>query len=123
MNSHLNYGYAVLRAVVARAICGAGLHPTLGIHHCNRYDTFCLADDLMEPFRPVVDRAVIAIKKTRGPDVPCDRESKKALLEPLLGRFDSDGESRTLFGWINHTACSLAAVVDGGEAKLQIPRI
>jgi len=48
-NLLLNYGYVVLRAVVARAICGAGLHPSLGIHHHHRYDAYCLADDLMEP--------------------------------------------------------------------------
>lgn len=52
LNSCLNYGYAVLRAAVARALCGAGLHPSLGLHHHNRYDPFCLADDFMEPFRP-----------------------------------------------------------------------
>jgi CRISPR-associated protein Cas1 len=57
-NQLLNYGYAVLRAIVARAICAAGLHPCLGIHHHNRYDAYCLADDLMEPFRPTVDHAV-----------------------------------------------------------------
>ena len=58
-NILLNYGYAVLRAIVARAIFAAGLHPSLGIHHHNRYDAFCLADDLMEPFRPTVDHAVV----------------------------------------------------------------
>ncbi len=58
LNACLNYGYAILRAVVARSLCGAGLHPSLGIHHHNRYDAFCLADDLMEPFRPLVDREV-----------------------------------------------------------------
>jgi len=70
-----------------------------------------------------VDRAVVGIKKARGPDVPFDRESKKRILEALLARFDSDGESRTLFGWISQVASSLAAVIDGGAAKLQIPRI
>ncbi|MEA3365483.1 MAG: type II CRISPR-associated endonuclease Cas1, partial [Candidatus Hydrogenedentes bacterium] len=59
-NKNLNYGYAVLRAIVARAACATGLHPSLGIHHHNRYDAFALADDLMEPFRPIVDRAVVA---------------------------------------------------------------
>ena len=51
-NRLLNYGYTVLRAIVARAICAAGLHPALGLHHHNQYSAFCLADDLMEPFRP-----------------------------------------------------------------------
>ncbi|MFW6303056.1 MAG: type II CRISPR-associated endonuclease Cas1, partial [Candidatus Sumerlaeota bacterium] len=61
INAVLNYGYAVLRAITARAICGAGLHPTLGLHHHNRYNPYCLADDLMEPFRPVVDKVAAEI--------------------------------------------------------------
>jgi CRISPR-associated protein Cas1 len=62
LNLWLNYGYAVLRAIVARALCAAGLHPSLGVHHHNRYDTFCLADDLMEPFRPLVDRVAARLR-------------------------------------------------------------
>lgn len=57
-NMLLNYGYSILRAITARALCGVGLHPTLGIHHHNRYDAYCLADDLMEPYRYIVDRVV-----------------------------------------------------------------
>jgi CRISP-associated protein Cas1 len=60
-NRYLNYGYAVLRAVVSRAICAAGLHPGLGIHHHHRENAFCLADDLMESLRPSVDRHVVSL--------------------------------------------------------------
>jgi len=60
-NGLLNYGYAILRATVARQICAAGLHPSLGLHHHNRFNAFCLVDDLMEPFRPAVDSAVLAL--------------------------------------------------------------
>ncbi len=60
-NCALNYGYAVVRSAVARSLTGSGLLPTLGIHHCNRYNAFCLADDIMEPFRPIVDEAVYNI--------------------------------------------------------------
>jgi CRISP-associated protein Cas1 len=95
VNPPLNNGYAVLRAVVARALCASGLHPSLGIHHHNRYDAFCLADDLMEPFRPVVDRAVAKLRDARGPNAPLDKDSKSALLGALLGRFEGEGESRT----------------------------
>jgi CRISPR-associated protein Cas1 len=123
LNACLNYGYAVLRAIVARALCGAGLHPALGIHHHNRYDTFCLADDLMEPFRPVVDRVVANLRDRRGEEVPLDQESKKAILEGLLGRFDANGESRTLFDWINRSAFSLASAIEGSAEKLDLPRI
>jgi CRISP-associated protein Cas1 len=123
LNSCLNYGYAVLRAAVARAICAAGLHPTFGLHHRNQYDAFCLADDLMEPFRPLVDRAAVRLGDERGPGVEFDRDAKRALLEPLLGRFAAGGESRSLFDWLGRCAFSLAAVVDGSAAKLEIPEL
>lgn len=64
-NNILNYGYAILRAVVARALVTSGMLPTLGIHHHNRYNAYCLADDIMEPYRPYVDELVFAIVKTR----------------------------------------------------------
>lgn len=67
-NNLLNYGYAILRAVVARALVTSGLLPTLGIHHHNRYNAYCLADDIMEPFRPYVDELVFAIVKEQVVD-------------------------------------------------------
>ncbi|MFZ3199907.1 MAG: type II CRISPR-associated endonuclease Cas1 [Candidatus Acidiferrales bacterium] len=121
LNACLNYGYAVLRATVTRGLCGAGLHPSLGVHHHNRYDTFCLADDLMEPFRPIVDREAAKLADARGKDVPLDRGSKRALLEALLGRFTAGGESRTLFDWVSRSACSLAAVIEGTSERLELP--
>ena len=60
-NNLLNYGYAILRAIIARALVGSGLLPTLGIHHHNRYNAYCLADDIMEPYRPYVDQLVLDI--------------------------------------------------------------
>lgn len=60
-NLFLNYGYIILRAAVARALTGSGLLPTLGIHHHNRYNAYCLADDIMEPYRPLVDAKVLEI--------------------------------------------------------------
>ena len=65
-NNILNYGYAILRAVVARALIASGMLPTLGIHHHNRYNAYCLADDIMEPYRPYVDEMVFAIVKDQG---------------------------------------------------------
>lgn len=67
-NNLLNYGYTILRAVVARALVTSGLLPTLGIHHHNRYNAYCLADDIMEPYRPYVDELVFAIVKEQGVD-------------------------------------------------------
>jgi len=122
-NACLNYGYAVLRAAVARAICGAGLHPSLGLHHHNRYDAFCLADDLMEPFRPIVDSEVAKLSDCGRVIDELARESKQALLQGLLGRFEADGESRTIFDWAGQIASSLVAVIEARGEKLQIPDI
>ena len=60
-NNLLNYGYAILRAVIARSLVCSGLLPTLGIHHHNRYNAYCLADDIMEPYRPYVDELILRI--------------------------------------------------------------
>lgn len=65
-NNILNYGYAILRAIVARALVTSGLLPTLGIHHHNRYNAYCLADDIMEPYRPYVDELIFSIVKEQG---------------------------------------------------------
>ncbi|MFO0226641.1 MAG: type II CRISPR-associated endonuclease Cas1, partial [Planctomyces sp.] len=88
LNGLLNYGYAVLRAMTARAICAAGLHPTLGIHHCNQYNSWCLADDLMEPYRPVVDRAVLHISRGGEADLDLSGPGRQQVLQALLGRVD-----------------------------------
>lgn len=83
-NLLLNYGYAVLRAMAARACCAAGLHPTIGLHHHNQYDPFCLADDLMEPFRPVVDRIVCGLNRQNRPVNEIGQEHRRALIQGLL---------------------------------------
>jgi len=122
-NRFLNYGYAVLRAIVARALVAAGLHPCLGLHHHNRYDAFCLADDFMEPYRPLVDRAVVRLCQRRGPESPLDREGKAALIRALTGRFALDGEQRTLFDILTRTGTSLLRVFGGQSKKLVLPEI
>lgn len=123
MNRHLNYGYAVLRAITARAICGAGLHPGLGLHHHNRYDAFPLADDLMEPFRPIVDEVVAAIRDSDGPEAPMEKEQKGQILRHLSSPFEADGESRTLFDWISQVASSLVKVNAQEIEEIEIPDI
>ncbi|MCC1494942.1 type II CRISPR-associated endonuclease Cas1 [Cognatishimia sp. F0-27] len=77
LNALLNYGYTVLRAATARAVVAAGLHPTIGLHHSNRGNAFALADDLMEPFRPLVDCCVRGLAERNGPKV--DTEAKTTL--------------------------------------------
>ncbi len=76
-NALLNYGYTVLRAATSRAVVAAGLHPTIGLHHANRGNAFALADDLMEPFRPLVDSAVRGLAARNGTKV--DTEAKQTL--------------------------------------------
>lgn len=119
-NDMLNYGYGVLRATVARAVCSAGLHPSFGLHHHNRYNPFCLADDLMEPLRPLVDRAAVQWIAS-NPLAPLGRESKAAMIAALTGRVRIEGESRTLFDALSIVAASLAAVVMGQRTDLVLP--
>lgn len=122
-NRLLNYGYAVLRATVARAVCGAGLHPSVGVHHKNRYNSYCLADDLMEPFRPIIDEAVARWVAERGAAAPLDAEAKAAILQGITGRWPLEGESRSLFDLLSRTASSLAAVFAGEGKDLVLPEV
>ena len=119
-NALLNYGYTVLRASTARAICAAGLHPGLGIHHHNRYDAYCLADDLMEPFRPLVD-GVVAVH-ARQTEKPCvDAAFKQMLIFELGSPLQVGKERRTLFDLLGHLASSLALTYMGEHTELVLP--
>jgi len=120
-NILLNYGYAVLRAIVARAVCAAGLHPSLGIHHHNRYNAFCLADDLMEPYRPTVDRAVAEYMSTHDEPYRLDAAAKQHIIGELTGRYEVDGQQRTLFDTAARMASSLADVFLGNAEELELP--
>ncbi len=120
-NILLNYGYAVLRAIVARAICAAGLHPSLGIHHHNRYDAFCLADDLMEPYRPVVDRAVAEYMSTHDEPYQLEAAAKQKIIGDLTSRYDVNGQQRTLFDAAARMASSLADIFMGNADELELP--
>ncbi len=120
-NILLNYGYAVLRAIVARAICAAGLHPSLGIHHHNRYNAFCLADDLMEPYRPVVDRAVAEYMSTHDEPYKLEAAAKQNIIGDLTSRYDVNDQQRTLFDTAARMASSLADVFMGNADQLELP--
>ena len=122
-NRLLNYGYAVMRAVVARAICAVGLHPSIGVHHHNRYDAYCLADDFMEPYRPLVDVAVVECVKTYGTDAPLNRMCKQLLIGAILARYTAEGESRALFDIIRRAATALAAALSGETRSLPLPEL
>jgi CRISP-associated protein Cas1 len=122
-NAMLNYGYAVLRAITARAICASGLHPSLGIHHHNRYGTYPLADDLMEPLRPIVDTVVAKQLHDSRNSGELTTVDKRALLESLLVRYECGGEQRTLFDITQRLAASLCDVLIGKRQDLCLPKI
>jgi len=118
-NRLLNYGYAILRAAVGRAICAAGLHPSIGLHHRHRENPFCLADDLVEPYRPLVDAEVAKMAGEWGRDCPLDARSKARLIELLDLRLQvarGEAEMRSTSECIGKTAFSLAEALGGVRA-------
>jgi len=121
-NRFLNYGYGVLRAVVCRAICAAGLHPGLGLHHHHRANPFCLADDLIEPFRPLVDDVVFQLWEEETVAAELTPARKKRLLSVLTLRLHLGGEERGLFDTVAHVALSLAGVIEGRRNNLILPQ-
>lgn len=120
-NHLLNYGYAVLRGIVARAVVGAGLHPALGIQHHHRENAYALADDLMEAFRPLVDETAARMARTEGPDLLLNRERKAKLLAPLLLRYRYRDEARTLFDILSLIATRLVRIFEKTETELDFP--
>ncbi|NLP57024.1 type II CRISPR-associated endonuclease Cas1 [Lutibacter sp. B1] len=121
-NLFLNYGYIVLRAAVARAIAGSGLLSTLGIHHHNKYNAFCLADDIMEPFRPLVDAKVIDIIN-RFPDKELTVEIKAELLNVLTQTVYFDDVKSPLMVALTKTTNSLQQCYSGTTRKINYPSL
>lgn len=120
-NRHLDYGYTVLRAAVARALCAAGLHPSIGLRHKNRYDAFCLAADVMEPFRPLIDRRVVQWIADHDPAGEFDSTTKNWIIGATTMRYVCDREQRSLFDLLLRTANSLAQCVTGELREIDIP--
>lgn len=119
-NHFLNYGYTLLRAAVARALVGSGLLPTLGIHHKNRYNAFCLADDIMEPYRPFVDRVVVELH-ANFPDEELTPEIKQNLLELLRMDVHFKKVTRPLMVGLSQTSASLARCFSGDVKTIEYP--
>ncbi len=119
INSFLNYGYAVVRAAVARAIVAAGLMPSLGIHHRNRSNAFCLADDLMEPFRPLVDDRVREMHRQGYEEL--NQPAKTELLEVLSTTMQLDNQTGQLMVMLHRLVVSLVQCFAGEQKRLQIP--
>jgi CRISPR-associated protein Cas1 len=120
-NNFLNYGYAILRATMARSIVAAGLLPTLGIFHRNRYNAFCLADDLMEPYRPYVDQIVHQMVAEMGVTDEMTKEHKAILLKIPAIDVTMDGEKSPLMLATQRTAVSLVKCYAGEQRKLLYP--
>lgn len=122
-NNMLNYGYMVMRAAVARALCSAGLLPSLGIHHRNRYNAFCLADDLLEPFRGFVESKVRDIYSDIGPVDELEQSTKARLLEVLYEEVNIGGFKGPLMVGLHRTMASLQRCFAGEQKFIDLPEI
>ena len=117
-NLLLNYGYAILRAMTARACCGAGLHPTLGINHHNRYNPYCLADDLMEPYRWIIDKKTAELNPGNTLVEELNSFLRRELLSVLLEKVETSNGNRQLTDLLQHSAVMVAESFQKGEMLL-----
>jgi len=122
-NNLLNYGYAVLRAIVARSLVATGLLPTLGIHHHNRYNAFCLADDIMEPYRPFVDGVVLEILRDFEDVSELTTEIKARLLVIPALDVRIEGKASPLMIATQRTTASLFECFEGVSRRLLYPTL
>ena len=122
-NNLLNYGYAILRAVVARGLVSSGLLPTLGIHHHNRYNAYCLADDIMEPYRPYVDELVCQIVESGVDYEVLTRELKGELLTIPTLEVIISGKRSPLMVAVGQTTASLYKCFSGELRKISYPEM
>ena len=120
-NNLLNYGYTILRAAVARSLMGSGLFPAFGIFHRNRYNSFPLADDIMEPYRPYVDETVYDIYRQGITELT--PETKGRLLRLLFADTRFDRVTRPLDVGLTFTSASLAKCFAGKQKKLSFPML
>lgn len=119
-NDLLNYGYAVLRAIVARSLVASGLLPTLGIYHHNQYNAYCLADDVMEPYRPFVDALVLDILENNQGANLNDKNTKAALLQVPVIDVNINKRNSPLMNAVQQTTASLVECYTG---KRSIPKL
>lgn len=120
-NNLLNYGYAILRAIVARSLVASGLLPTLGIFHKNQYNAYCLADDIMEPYRPFVDKIVVDIVRMNGKFLELTPNMKKELLNIPAVDVKMKGEKSPLMVAVQKTTASLSKCFEGKLRKIDYP--
>lgn len=122
-NNLLNYGYAILRAVVARGLVSSGLLPTLGIHHHNRYNAYCLADDIMEPYRPYVDKLVLSIIDRYGKVDELTNDIKQELLAIPVIEVNINSQRSPLMIAVGFTTASLYRCFSGESRKIVYPEM
>lgn len=120
-NNLLNYGYAILRAIVARGLVASGLLPTFGIHHHNRYNAYCLADDIMEPYRPYVDELVFNIINSGIDYTNITKEIKVKLLEIPTLEVKIGGKRSPLMIAVSQTTASLYKCFSGELRRISYP--
>lgn len=120
-NHFLNYGYIVLRSAVARALAGSGLLATLGIHHHNRYNAFCLADDIMEPYRPYVDEIAYDLNEKYPDTILLEKEHKAELLQLMATDVIIGENKRPLMLALSQTTASLSRCYSGEQRKITYP--
>ncbi len=122
LNALLNYGYAIMRAAVARSLTAAGLHPSIGIHHHSQYNPYCLADDMMEPLRPFVDCTVYNLyRKKRSLQIEVSKETKKPLLQLLTKKIVIRKLKYPLMESLHLMASSLVDCFAGDAKTLDFP--
>lgn len=122
-NNLLNYGYAILRAVIARSLVASGLLPTLGIHHHNKYNAYCLADDIMEPYRPFVDKIVMDIVDSNTDFIELNRDLKAELLQIPVIDVKIGNKRSPLMIAAGITSASLAKCFAGKSRKITYPSV
>lgn len=120
-NNFFNYTYAILRAIVARNLVGSGLLPTLGIHHKNKYNAYCLADDIMEPYRPYADRLVLETIQKYPDTEDINKEIKSMLLTLPVIDVKINKQQRPLLVAVTETTASLAQCFAGKRRKIKYP--
>ncbi|MGY6561776.1 MAG: type II CRISPR-associated endonuclease Cas1 [Luteibaculaceae bacterium] len=121
-NPLLNYGYAILRAMVARALVGSGLLPTLGIYHKNKYNAYCLADDIMEPYRPFVDWIVAKWINEHPYETELSKAAKVSLMKVAELDVIIEGNKSPLMVGLQRTTASLSRCFEGVQRKIAYPQ-
>ena len=122
-NAQLNYGYAILRSVVARALTASGMFPSIGIHHKNKYNAFCLADDIMEPYRPYIDWTVLHLPGIHETTEGLTKEQKIELLKIPQIDVQIGDLQRPLFHAVSITTASLYKCFEGTSRRISYPEL